>query len=200
MNETFSPVGEGKTTSMIQNDRRIVHTTYPNKSELVEEYEIQTNKLVVRKWRQPTFLGGEGEWVFEIGQATKVFNPYNDLLAPSNKNPQFYRADTNTHFVFRVRNVPWPQSNFTITIDEEEQKILIRTKNKKYYKKFGIPDLQRLKIDLDYRCMDISLINNTLIIKYQKPPQLRQVEQRRKQQISQIEANQKEEQPNCPQQ
>lgn len=55
---------------------------------MVEEYDLQSNQLVVRKFRKPTPFGGEGPWEYEIGNAAdnKVFNPDMDLIAPSSSN------------------------------------------------------------------------------------------------------------------
>lgn len=39
-------------------------------------------------------------------------------------------------FEFRVRNLPYTADNFEVTIDDEKQQIVIRTKNKKYFKRF----------------------------------------------------------------
>ena len=75
------------TTSIISGSRRKFHTTYKDGSEMVEEYDLKTNELLVRKNRKPSQLGGEGEWVFELGgEVFKPFNPMRDNLAVSSKN------------------------------------------------------------------------------------------------------------------
>jgi len=42
-------------------------------------------------------------------------------------------------FQWRVRNLPYPESTYNITIDPTDNKFVIRTTNKKYYKRFGDP-------------------------------------------------------------
>lgn len=74
------------TTSIVADGRRKFHTTYKDGEEMVEEFDLNTNQLLVRKRRRPTVLGGEGEWQFEIGGDVRVFNPFNDLIAPSTTN------------------------------------------------------------------------------------------------------------------
>nr|CAG4711384.1 unnamed protein product [Naegleria fowleri] len=133
------------TTSIVADGRRKFHTTYKDGEEMVEEFDLNTNQLLVRKRRRPTVLGGEGEWQFEIGGDVRVFNPFNDLIAPST---------TNVH------------------IDHEKQEIVISTTNKKYYKRFNIPELTREytpSIKLEDKCLSWTLDNHTLIISYQKP-------------------------------
>jgi hypothetical protein len=74
-------------TSIVSDSRRKFHTTYQDGSEMVEEYDLNTNELLVRKTRQPTKLGGEGEWQFELGGEQFVpFHPMKDLFAVSSKN------------------------------------------------------------------------------------------------------------------
>jgi hypothetical protein len=35
--------------------------------EMAEEYDLQTDELLVRKLRKPSVLGADGPWVYEIG-------------------------------------------------------------------------------------------------------------------------------------
>lgn len=86
-----------QTSSIVKDGRRKFHTTFENQSEMVEEYDVATNKLLVRKTRKPTTLGGEGEWVFEIGAEMKPFNPINDLFAPSSSNVS--NSKTNNQYI-----------------------------------------------------------------------------------------------------
>lgn len=49
--------------------RRKVHTVWEDLGgiEMAEEYDLYKDELLVRKLRKPTVLGGEGEWVYEVG-------------------------------------------------------------------------------------------------------------------------------------
>jgi hypothetical protein len=57
-----------------------------------------------------------------------------------------------------------------VDLDKSKDDILIKTVNKKYYKRFDIPDLKRLKILLDESNLKINFQNNTLIISVIKNP------------------------------
>jgi hypothetical protein len=97
--------------------------------------------------------------------------------------PLFVRLDTPTHFQFRVRNCPWEYDNYTFDLDESNQEIILRTKNKKYYKKFNIPDL---KIGGDAGKLSLKFLNwkhanNTLIISYVKPPFMLELDKKNRQ-------------------
>ena len=63
-----------------------------------------------------------------------------------------------------------------IECDKDKQQIVIKTKNKKYYKRFNIPDLERLNIKLDESLMKVNFVNNTLIISYTKPKEALEAE------------------------
>ncbi|VDI27072.1 Hypothetical predicted protein [Mytilus galloprovincialis] len=51
-----------------------------------------------------------------------------------------------------------------VTVDEDKKNIVIRTTNKKYYKKFDIPDMLRAQIPLDQNSISVAHANNTLIV------------------------------------
>jgi hypothetical protein len=49
-------------------------------------------------------------------------------------------------------------------LDKTKNEIIIKTLNKKYYKRFDIPDLKRLNISLDESNLQVNYQNNTLIV------------------------------------
>ena len=57
--------------------------------------------------------------------------------------PLFVRQDTLKAFEFRIRNLPYPADNYDLSIDAEtSSEIILRTKNKKYFKKITIVDMK----------------------------------------------------------
>jgi len=78
--------------------------------------------------------------------------------------PIFIRKDTAKDFQWRIRNLNFPKENFLVELDKNKDDIVIKTVNKKYYKRYDIPDLKRLKIPLDENNLKINFQNNTLII------------------------------------
>ena len=44
----------------------------------------------------------------------------------------FSRKDTATTFQWRIRNLPYPINNYTVTVDDDSAGITIKTVNKKY--------------------------------------------------------------------
>lgn len=158
--------------------RKKIHTTNPDGSELVEEYDEKTDVLMLRRSRKAASLGGEGEWVLEVGQVQeKAFDPHSDMLRASSSNPIFLRKDTPDHFQWRVRNLPYSADVYSVTIDHEKQQIVVRTSNKKYFKRIDVEDLARLNLKLKDELLSWKHQHNTLIISYARPAEVIKAEQ-----------------------
>ena len=118
-------VPEGtKMTTMSSGGRRKVHYTFPDESEMVEEYELQTDKLVVRKRRGKTMLGKASEWVYEVGEAPARITIENETLRVNSSNPTLVRLDRLNAFEWRVRNLPYPESNYSVEVRDQEHSTL----------------------------------------------------------------------------
>ena len=127
-----------------------MHTTFEDGSELVEEFDLKTDELLVRKRRTKTALGGDNPWEYLVGEAPRAFNSDTGTLIESGANPAWTRSqDTPRAFVWRVRNLPYPKDTYAVTVDPADQKIVIRTSNKKFYKRFEVPELVVLGLSLD---------------------------------------------------
>lgn len=72
------------------------------------------------------------------------------------------RKDTDQAFQWRIRNCFFPAQVYSVDIDANE--IIVRTSNKKYYKRIPIPDMQRLQQKLEKKYLEYSHANNTLLI------------------------------------
>ena len=122
---------------IVSNGRRKLHYLYPDKTELVEELDLNTNEVLVRKWKRPIEKGMPSqeapEWEFEIGEEVKPFNPETTVIAVSDQNPQCKRKDTKERFEWRIRNLPYPKETYIVEVDHQKQQIVLKTTNKKYY-------------------------------------------------------------------
>ena len=90
-------------------------------------------------------------------------------MAINDSNPQFKRKDTRDRFEWRVRNLPYPKETYLVEVDQPKQQIVLKTTNKKYYKRIDIPDLKRLQLTIDESSIAWKYQNNTVIISYDKP-------------------------------
>ncbi|XP_061685921.1 protein DPCD isoform X1 [Syngnathoides biaculeatus] len=168
-----------KKTALIHDGKRKVHYLFADGKEMAEEYDLITDELVVRKWRLKSTLGAVGQWQVEVGEP--LIGPATSLDAEMLKencsNPVFVRKDTKSSFQWRIRNLPHPKDVFNVSAHPPERCIVIKTSNKKYYKKFGIPDLDRSQLPLDSAALSFTHANNTLIVSYKKPKEILNVEQ-----------------------
>ncbi|XP_063963926.1 protein DPCD-like [Lytechinus pictus] len=166
--------------------RRKIHFILPDGRELVEEYDLKTNDLIVRKWRSKNVLGREGKWEIEVGEQFRppAASGEADFLMESSSNPICTRMDTRQAFQWRVRNLPYPIETYSLSVDQDSNGCIIRTSNKKYYKKFVIPDMERAGLSLQQSCFTMAHSNNTLIITYKKPTEILALE---KQVITEIQ-------------
>ncbi|CAG9463068.1 unnamed protein product [Pedinophyceae sp. YPF-701] len=158
----------GKTTAINSGGRKKMHTTFDDGSELVEEYDMTTDELLVRKWRRKTPLGKLQNWEFLVGDAEPTAAAGGELRESSSA-PTFHRRDTRGMFQWRIRNLPFPAEVYSVTVDESDRKIVVRTSNKKYYKRFAIPDLDLLQLPLEQSRVQWEWANSTLVISYAKP-------------------------------
>ena len=161
-------VKNGTRTYLINGDFIKFHTVFKDGSEIVEEYGIYSEELESRRVKKIGMTGKE-QWTTEIGEEIKPRSNDEFLIRENDNNPLFIRKDTQKEFQWRIRNLKGDADNFMVECDKDKQQIVIRTKNKKYYKRFSIPDLERLNIKLDENLMKVNFVNNTLIISYTKP-------------------------------
>jgi len=171
---------EPKRVCMKSDGRKKVHTTFPNGSEMVEEFDERTDMLLSRKTRAAaSALGKEAAWEIEVGQAPESnFDPHSDFVRPSSSNPVFLRKDTPEHLQWRIRNLPYPADVYSVAVDHDKQEIVIRTSNKKYYKRIQVPDLVRVGIKLRDDMLTWKHQHNTLVISYLRPEEVAAAERR----------------------
>lgn len=49
--------GEPTVSQIIQAGRRKLHYTYPDQTEMVEEFDVNSNECLLRKWKRPKDFG-----------------------------------------------------------------------------------------------------------------------------------------------
>ena len=175
MESKAKQVKNGTRTYLINGDFIKFHTVFKDGSEIVEEYGLYSEELESRRVKKIGMTGKE-QWTTEIGEEIKPRSNDEFLIRENDNNPLFIRKDTNKEFQWRIRNLKGDADNFMVQCDKDKQQIVIRTKNKKYYKRFNIPDLERLNIKLDESLMKVNFVNNTLIISYSKPKEALEAE------------------------
>lgn len=60
--------------------------------------------------------------------------------------PYVTRRITKTSLEWRIRNLPYPVDTYTVTADAAGKCLVVKTNNKKYFKKLSVPDLERVNL------------------------------------------------------
>mmetsp|Transcript_25708 Transcript_25708/g.59286 ORF Transcript_25708/g.59286 Transcript_25708/m.59286 type:complete len:195 (-) Transcript_25708:175-759(-) len=167
---------EGKHTAVVTGGRKKIHSTWPDGMEMVQEYDTTTDLLVHRRVRTKTRLGGIAPWVIEVGEAERPAGGADLLLAESSDNPILMRKDTKEAFQWRIRNLPYPADVYSVTVNPEEKKLVVRTSNKKYFKKIDIPDMEQALQPFEQEAVSFNHANRTLVISYRKPQPILEAE------------------------
>ena len=86
--------------------------------------------------------------------------------------PTVSRCDTAREFVWRVRNVPWPAETYSVTVEERD--VVLRTSNRKFFKRLKLPELDAAKppLPLSAAALTWHHAGTTLAISYRKPPEV----------------------------
>ena len=155
--------GDPTISSVILSGKRRVNYLYPDGSEMVEEYDINTNECLLRKIKKRRDFG-EADWQYEIGQEEKKFDPETDAIKLNSNNPIFLRKDSETRFEWRIRNLMWPKEVYSVSVDHDNQQIVLRTTNKKYFKRIDIPEMKKLGIPIQDENVSWKYANNTLLV------------------------------------
>ena len=187
MESKAKQVKNGTRTYLINGDFIKFHTVFKDGSEIVEEYGIYSEEIESRRVKKIGMTGKE-QWTTEIGEEIKPRSNDEFLIKENDNNPLFIRKDTPKEFQWRIRNLKGDADNFMVECDKDKQQIVIRTKNKKYYKRFNIPDLERLNIKLDESLMKVNFVNSTLIISYTKPKEILEAENEILEEIRRVRA------------
>ena len=71
---------------------------------------------------------------------------------------------TKTCLEWRIRNLPYPLSVYSVTADPEDRCLVVRTSNRKYFKKLPVPDLERIGQVPEQDKIQFTHKHNTLVI------------------------------------
>lgn len=171
---------------LIVGGKRQVTSKYTDGVEEYEEYDVVTDELLLRKRRTVNKLGAKSDWEVEVGTDVKGSskNLQQNLIVESSGAPELLRQDTKEAHVFRIRNLPYPKEVFSVTIEgqgagdgtsgsasscsKKVGEIVVRTSNKKYFKRISIPPMERNSIPLEASHLSFDVKHNTLIITYKK--------------------------------
>ena len=64
----------------------------------------------------------------------------------------------------------------TLDTEKEPSQLVLRTTNRKYFKRFHVPALRRLGLEMDQAAVSLDHSGTTLVIQYEKPEEVIQAE------------------------
>ncbi|KAI6658476.1 Protein DPCD-like isoform X2 [Oopsacas minuta] len=178
-----------KKTCLVSDGKKKVHYLFTSGLEMSEDYDLKTGTMLVRRFKRKSIFGGDGKWEFEVGLSSSRGDEGNQIITECFSNPIFTRVDTSVYFQWRIRNLTYPKSNYIISCNPVEREILVKTVNKKYFKKINIPDMDRCELPFDSKALSFDHANNTLIISYKKPLAILDLEKKVFKEISNLKAN-----------
>ncbi|KAH8260611.1 hypothetical protein KR038_009035 [Drosophila bunnanda] len=184
--------------SMISGRLRKVLYKFPDGRQMAEEYNLDTGIVQRRAWRKCKQLMGQPEWEIELGEEPRQLNwaanqsngsgggngagDADSLAGPeftlreSNTAPLLTKRVTKKNIEWRIRNMPYPLEIYNVTANADQRAIIVRTTNKKYYKVIPIPELDRCGVAPSQANLSVHHQFNTLIVTYQKPAILCEME------------------------
>lgn len=186
--EWMELLNSAEKSSIISGKCRKIHYKFPRGGqEMIEEYSLETGVLLRRAWKGKQELRGEPRWDIELGDTVPDVARSDDggfMMKESNSEvrmghaiwcqevlnsflsfqPFLTKRCTRANLEWRIRNLPYPIDNYDVTLNKTDKAIVVRTKNKKYFKTIKIQELERCKEDPEEKLLSIAHQHSTLII------------------------------------
>ncbi|XP_014280426.1 protein DPCD [Halyomorpha halys] len=170
-------VRNAEKTSLVQDGKRKVHYKFQDGEEMAEEYNLDTNVILRRAWKRGNNLSKKNQWEIEVGDPDPDTSSLDTIGLKENCNtPYVIKRITSTALEWRIRNLSYPIEVYSVLADPDSKCIIVKTSNKKYYKKITVPELERVNLAPDQKRIEYTYKFGTLIITYKKPPEVLKLE------------------------
>ncbi|GKT27686.1 Protein DPCD like protein [Aduncisulcus paluster] len=166
----------GNKTVAIRGDKKFIKTVYDNGTEVEEILRQSDGILIVRRVRHQSFIGDYSEWNYEVGsedsvpelkpRSSKISVPSIGIRAKS-YTPICVRHDLADAFEWHISPLIYPSKTYDVSV--EGKFIVVKTTNRKYYKKINLSDIAWVgEKSLDESLLKWNYVGNTLKIRYKK--------------------------------
>lgn len=144
---------------------KFVFYSGPDDTDVVEVCDMQSGALVLRKYKPKVDITGKG-WTFTYGapEMEKQKNP-TELISLSQSNPIFVIQHQGRFYRWLIQNIPYPSTVYDITVDTDRNQIVIRTTNRKYFRRIDAPE----GVVFDSGCVQWKWAEQILQIRYPRP-------------------------------
>jgi hypothetical protein len=141
--------------------------------EMIEEYRLDGKSLQLqhRKWRRNDKLKGPTPWMIEFGTSPipPAPNGAKNTVSESASNPAWVALDQGLYWLFKVDNISFPIDTYSVQVDDEKQQLVLKTTNKKYFKRWSIGPLLRSSTPLDISSVSMVHEGGCLFIRVSIP-------------------------------
>lgn len=152
-------------SSAIQGTVRKVHYNFADGTEMAEEYSTETGCVLRRAWKVRSDILRKDDWEVELGEPMpKALKTDGLALQEAPTEPILSKRATRNCIEWRIRNLPYPLSTYTITCEGDARTITVRTSNKKYFKNIVVHEFQRCNFPPKVEDLMVKHQHNTLII------------------------------------
>lgn len=179
--EWFHKLLSADKVALVGSSTRKIHYKFENGEQMIEEYNLNTGVLTKRAWKSNKSIRKDDDWEVEIGDSWTDTNQkqVQDLgIKESQDTPFVTHRLTKTKLEWRIRNIPYPEEYYNISVDSDEKCVVVRTINRKFFKKLPMLDFRRLNLKPSQSALTFSHFMNTLVITYEKPPELIEFEKK----------------------
>ncbi|XP_065211165.1 protein DPCD [Planococcus citri] len=176
-------------TALLGSNLKKIHYKLPDGREMVEEYNLETGVLSKRAWKTNSTIYKTVKWQVEVGDplSEKVDENIDQIgIKESQNSPFVVHRITKTKLEWRIRNLPYDLSVYQVSVDAKEKVIVVRTSNKKYFKKIPLLEYQRLDLIPKDDTLKFSHAHNTLIISLDKPAEYLAYEKKMQEELSNV--------------
>jgi hypothetical protein len=86
-------------------------------------------------------------------------------------NPAWHARDAPQFWEWVVTNIAYPKATYSVTVDAEKQQLVLRTTNKKFFKRWSVDVLRRRALALEQDAVTFAHDPKAkmLVIRYRKP-------------------------------
>jgi hypothetical protein len=171
--------GDGTTSGLHSGTRVTLRSVYQDGFEMVEELDATSKELLVRRWKAPAGPAqAAARWEYELGEAPAAAAAGGAagalLLRESSSAMTWLARDAGAEWHFVVRNSAFPLNVFHLSVEGDS--LVLRTSNKKFFKRWTIPSLQRAGRQPEGHAVQLVTAAEGLVVRYRKPQDLHRAE------------------------
>lgn len=138
---------------------RTVVYSLKNGDLLKEEYNTELDIVTRRAWKNNGMFNNE--WDDQLGEP-EVCDDFS--IKENSSQPYVRKKNTKRRLEWRIRNLKHPKENYSVACEDGDDKIVVKSINKSYFKLLRIPELERIGMKLVRKNLSYNFQFNDLVI------------------------------------